>query len=115
MAPRPQDARPSRQGPRPQGQDHAALALAARARSPSFLLLLPHILHTNDSIIQSYLCIHDHLVEYDLAQYTIHRPRQHPTTQTERIRQRHTEWVPETRQNQDNYRRKRPVGSQWEP
>lgn len=42
-----------------QGQDHAALALAARARSPSFLLLLPHILHTNDSIIQSYLCMCD--------------------------------------------------------
>jgi len=59
--------------------------------------------------------LHDHLVEYDLAQYTIHRPRQHPTTQTERIRQRHNEWVPESRQNQDNYRRKRPVGSQWEP
>ena len=59
--------------------------------------------------------LHDHLVEYDLTQYTIHRPRQHPTTQTERIRQRHTEWVPETRQNQDNYKRKRPVRSQWEP
>eukprot|EP00962_Isochrysis_galbana_P024461 scaffold7504_cov121-Isochrysis_galbana.AAC.4 len=58
---------------------------------------------------------HDHLTEYDLAQYTTHRPRQNPTTKTERIRKRHTEWVPETRQTHDNHRRKRPVGSQWEP
>eukprot|EP00962_Isochrysis_galbana_P013813 scaffold3936_cov128-Isochrysis_galbana.AAC.10 len=50
-----------------------------------------------------------------LAQYTVHRPRQNPTTQTERIRQRHTEWIPEAGPTQDNHRRERPVGSHWEP
>eukprot|EP00962_Isochrysis_galbana_P014021 scaffold3988_cov86-Isochrysis_galbana.AAC.3 len=61
--------------------------------------------------------LHDHLTEYDLAQYTVNRPqqKQNPTTQTERIRQRHTEWIPEAGPTQENHRPKRPVGSQWEP
>eukprot|EP00962_Isochrysis_galbana_P014498 scaffold4147_cov114-Isochrysis_galbana.AAC.8 len=60
--------------------------------------------------------LHDHLTEYDLAQYTVNRPpQQNPTTQTERIRQRHTEWIPEAGPTQEKHRRKRPVGSQWEP
>eukprot|EP00962_Isochrysis_galbana_P042119 scaffold15663_cov109-Isochrysis_galbana.AAC.1 len=46
---------------------------------------------------------------------TVNRPQQNPTTQTERIRQRHTEWVPEAGPTQEKHRRKRPVGSQWEP
>eukprot|EP00962_Isochrysis_galbana_P021391 scaffold6312_cov128-Isochrysis_galbana.AAC.1 len=58
---------------------------------------------------------HDHLTEYDLAQYTVNRPQQNPSTQTERIRQRHTEWIPEAGPTQEKHRRKRPVGSQWEP
>eukprot|EP00962_Isochrysis_galbana_P011834 scaffold3343_cov120-Isochrysis_galbana.AAC.1 len=28
---------------------------------------------------------------------------------------RHTEWVPEAGPTQEKHRRKRPVGSQWEP
>eukprot|EP00962_Isochrysis_galbana_P048415 scaffold20180_cov116-Isochrysis_galbana.AAC.1 len=52
---------------------------------------------------------HDHLTEYNLAQYTVHRPRQNSATQTERIRQRHTEWIPEAGPTQDNHKRKRPV------
>ena len=39
--------------------------------------------------------IHNHLIEYDLTQYTAKRTQQKPTTQSDRIRQRHTEWVPE--------------------
>eukprot|EP00962_Isochrysis_galbana_P016697 scaffold4780_cov120-Isochrysis_galbana.AAC.2 len=56
--------------------------------------------------------LHDHLTEHDLAQYTVNRPQQNPTTQTERIRQRHTEWIPEAgpTPTQEKHRRKRPVG-----
>eukprot|EP00962_Isochrysis_galbana_P024952 scaffold7688_cov130-Isochrysis_galbana.AAC.3 len=39
--------------------------------------------------------LHNHLIEYDLTQYTAKRTQQKPTTQSDRIRQRHTEWVPE--------------------
>eukprot|EP00962_Isochrysis_galbana_P009382 scaffold2620_cov125-Isochrysis_galbana.AAC.3 len=39
----------------------------------------------------------------------VNRPQQHPTTQTERIRQRHTEWIPEAGPTQEKHRRKRPV------
>eukprot|EP00962_Isochrysis_galbana_P038390 scaffold13627_cov109-Isochrysis_galbana.AAC.5 len=59
--------------------------------------------------------LHDHPTEYDLAQYTVNRPQPNPITQTERIRQRNTEWIPEAGPAQDKHRRNRPVGSQWEP
>eukprot|EP00962_Isochrysis_galbana_P059308 scaffold32821_cov112-Isochrysis_galbana.AAC.2 len=62
--------------------------------------------------------LHDYLIEYDLAQYTVNRPKQNPITQTERIRQRHTEWpngILEAGPTQEGHRRNRPVGSQWEP
>eukprot|EP00962_Isochrysis_galbana_P039574 scaffold14209_cov112-Isochrysis_galbana.AAC.1 len=56
----------------------------------------------------------NHLIEYDLTQYTAKRTQQKPTTQSDRIRQRHTEWVPEAGSTQVRHRRKRPVGSQWD-
>eukprot|EP00962_Isochrysis_galbana_P041441 scaffold15228_cov118-Isochrysis_galbana.AAC.10 len=59
--------------------------------------------------------LHNHLTEYDLTQYTANRTQQKPTTQSDRIRQRHTEWVPEAGSIQVRHKRKRPVGSQWEP
>eukprot|EP00962_Isochrysis_galbana_P007763 scaffold2107_cov127-Isochrysis_galbana.AAC.10 len=61
------------------------------------------------------MTLHNHLIEYDLAQYTAKRTQQNPTTQSDRIRQGHTEWVPEAGPNREQHRRKRPVGSQWEP
>ena len=59
--------------------------------------------------------LHNHLIECDLTQYTAKRTQQKPTTQSDRIRQRHAEWVPEAGSTQIRHRRKRPVGSQWEP
>eukprot|EP00962_Isochrysis_galbana_P024909 scaffold7676_cov138-Isochrysis_galbana.AAC.3 len=49
--------------------------------------------------------LHNHLTEYDLTQYTANRTQQKPTTQSDRIRQRHTEWVPEAGSTQVPNRR----------
>lgn len=38
----------------------------------------------------------DYLTEYDLLQYTIHRPKQVASSKTERTPTQHTKWSPES-------------------